>query len=542
MSNIALSDKEFRKRTELLNERPARIVFKTALPLLFYSFMKMAFLFFDTLTVSKIDQSMVSTTLFISDIQSLLEFLFFSMSISIGIRISRSFGAGDFQSIRRDLSTIFFTILFISGILVLICTVFSRPILSFFSIPEELLGMGSTYFSISIFSTIFAAVNTLFFASEKARGRTKTVSVCNIMLLVSKLLFNSLVMYLVRSGTVNVEHAIILLPLSVCVSQLMITLVALRALFSKDSDFKVSWKNTSFSREFFVPFIKLMMPILLIKSMTPFSKVICNSQYAVFGSVGLAAYVFSNKICSIVTTPLDALQDAETTVIAANIGNHRYERVRRTVSDSLWLFLAISTGLFTIVSLFSETLMNYFAGNDVELLRSVRTLYLIQRLDFLFMAADSVFTAYLFATKKTKLKTISSFLQKYAVRIPLLYYLINHYGMGIEAIAWSILISNISASLFTFVSYLFITRYYEGKLKANDQAETRLIDAVRTLGRLDALDSNKAGTPGIIVPTDIIELMKENFAVNIETDKLVDEYRFALVEARIDELEKQEII
>ena len=542
MSNIALSDKEFRKRTELLNERPARIVFKTALPLLFYSFMKMAFLFFDTLTVSKIDQSMVSTTLFISDIQSLLEFLFFSMSISIGIRISRSFGAGDFQSIRRDLSTIFFTILFISGILVLICTVFSRPILSFFSIPEELLGMGSTYFSISIFSTIFAAVNTLFFASEKARGRTKTVSVCNIMLLVSKLLFNSLVMYLVRSGTVNVEHAIILLPLSVCVSQLMITLVALRALFSKDSDFKVSWKNTSFSREFFVPFIKLMMPILLIKSMTPFSKVICNSQYAVFGSVGLAAYVFSNKICSIVTTTLDALQDAETTVIAANIGNHRYERVRRTVSDSLWLFLAISTGLFTIVSLFSETLMNYFAGNDVELLRSVRTLYLIQRLDFLFMAADSVFTAYLFATKKTKLKTISSFLQKYAVRIPLLYYLINHYGMGIEAIAWSILISNISASLFTFVSYLFITRYYEGKLKANDQAETRLIDAVRTLGRLDALDSNKAGTPGIIVPTDIIELMKENFAVNIETDKLVDEYRFALVEARIDELEKQEII
>ena len=189
MSNTSFSAKEQKKRYELLNERPAWIIFKTAMPLLFFSFMKVAFQFFDVLTISKIDQNMVSTALFVSDIQSILDCLFMAMAIGVGIRISQAFGAGDFDSIKRDLSTVFFAIIFISLFLVLICIPFAKPILRFFAIPEEMLEIGSTYFSISIFSAIFAAVNVLYFAGEKARGRTKVVSVCNIVQLITKLCF-----------------------------------------------------------------------------------------------------------------------------------------------------------------------------------------------------------------------------------------------------------------------------------------------------------------------------------------------------------------
>ena len=540
MSNTSFSAKEQKKRYELLNERPAWIIFKTAMPLLFFSFMKVAFQFFDVLTISKIDQNMVSTALFVSDIQSILDCLFMAMAIGVGIRISQAFGAGDFDSIKRDLSTVFFAIIFISLFLVLICIPFAKPILRFFMIPEEMLEIGSTYFSISIFSAIFAAVNVLYFASEKARGRTKVVSVCNIVQLITKLFFNFIIMYLINQNVLNKEHAVILLPLSVCVSQFLIMLFAFRGLFSKDSPFRVSFRSASFDKEFLSSYFKLTLPVILIKSMTPLAKVICNSQYAVFGSIGLAAFSCCNKICSIATAPLDALQDAETAVIAANIGNRKYERVRKTMHDSLWLVCGISIILFAVVFFVSETLIRYFAGGNEELLKNIRILYSIEKLDFIFMALDCIFTAYLFATKKTKLKTVSSFLQRFVIRIPLLYFLINHFGFGIEAIALSILISNIGATLFTIISYLYISRTYERKLKENEHAETRLIDAVRALGRLDAFDTDKGYSEGIKVPIDLIELMKETFAVNIKTDTLVNEYRYALVEARIDELEKQE--
>ncbi|MBO7698140.1 MAG: hypothetical protein J6S38_03775, partial [Erysipelotrichaceae bacterium] len=73
-------------------------------------------------------------------------------------------------------------------------------------------------------------------------------------------------------------------------------------------------------------------------------------------------------------------------------------------------------------------------------------------------------------------------------------------------------------------------------------ARNALIDAVKVLGRLDAFDSDEGYANGINVPTDILEIMKETFNCDLEIEQLSQEYRYALVEARIEELEKQENI
>lgn len=56
-------EKEGRKRQELLTMEPMRLLVKTALPLLLYSCIHIAFQFFDVLTVANISQGMVSTVL-----------------------------------------------------------------------------------------------------------------------------------------------------------------------------------------------------------------------------------------------------------------------------------------------------------------------------------------------------------------------------------------------------------------------------------------------------------------------------------------------
>ncbi|MBO7698766.1 MAG: hypothetical protein J6S38_07035 [Erysipelotrichaceae bacterium] len=542
MSNITFSDKESRKRNELLNERPVKIVFKTALPLLFYTFLKTAFLFFDVLTVSKIDHNMVSASLYITDIQNIFEYLFISMAIGVGIRISQAFGANDTDAIRRDLSTTFFTILFIGIISVGICIAFSKPILGFFGIPEEILEIGSVYFSISIFGTIFSGINTLYFASEKARGHTRIVSICNILLLASKLICSSAIMFMINNGSISKESAVILIPLSVCLSQFLVMMISLHGFFIKDSPFRVSFRYVSFNKEFFIPYIRLTAPIIMIKLMKSISKITLNSQCAIYGSIGLAAYACCNRICSIATAPIEAMQDPITTVVAANLGNHQDKRVKKTLSESLLLMLGFAVVLFTIVSLASETLMSYFANGNPLLLMNIRKLYLIERLDILFVALDITCSSYLFATKKTRLKTICSFFQLFIVRIPLLYLLINRLGMGIEAIALSILISNISATLFTVIVYFLVKKQDESSRETELSARNALIDAVKVLGRLDAFDSDEGYANGINVPTDILEIMKETYNCDLDLDQLSQEYRYALVEARIEELEKQENI
>lgn len=532
-------EREQKRRRELLTLRPARVVFMTALPLLAYSLLSMALQFFDVLTVSKIDQNMVSTVSFVGDIQNIVDVLFMSMSVGLGIRISQAFGAGDTEAIKRDISTIFFFVILVSISFISFCIPFSNSILKFCGIPTEILDMGSKYFSFSILTSFISSINVIYFASLKARGRTKVVSLCNMLLLILKLGNNLLVMRTINNGTLSKELAVVLLPMATFGSQLAVWFIAMYGLLRKDSIYRVSTKYVNYNKEFFLPFFKLTLPIILIKVINAFSKIICNSQYAAYGSAGLAAFTCCNKICSLITSPLNAFQDAQTTVIAANLGNHDYERVKKTMSDSLWLTLGFVSILFTAVSLGSENLISYFSNGDVTLSDNIRNLFRIERLDSLFMALDCVCSAYLFATKKTKFKTVSSLLQKIVLRIPLLYLLINVYGLGIEAIAIAILTSNIVTSIFTAITYLFVRRDYESKLQKNVSAYNKLIDAIRALGRLDAFDE-KGNTLGIEIPTDILDIMKERYGVEIETAKLEEEYKYALIEARIDELEKQE--
>ena len=55
---------------------PTRLLVKTALPLLLYSCIQIAFQFFDVLTVANISQSMVSTVLLVNDLQMVFNMIF----------------------------------------------------------------------------------------------------------------------------------------------------------------------------------------------------------------------------------------------------------------------------------------------------------------------------------------------------------------------------------------------------------------------------------------------------------------------------------
>ena len=293
-------EKEQKRRRELLTLRPAKVVFTTALPLLAYSLLSMALQFFDVLTVSKIDQNMVSTVSFVGDIQNIVDVLFMSMSVGLGIRISQAFGAGDTEAIKRDISTIFFFVILVSISFISFCILFSNSILKFCGIPTEILDMGSKYFSFSILTSFISSINVIYFASQKARGRTKVVSLCNMLLLILKLGNNLLVMHTINNGILSKESAVVLLPMATFFSQLAIWLIAMYGLLRKDSIYRVSTKYVHYNKEFFLPFFKLTLPIMLIKVINQVSKIICNSQYAVYGSAGLAAFACCNKICSLI--------------------------------------------------------------------------------------------------------------------------------------------------------------------------------------------------------------------------------------------------
>lgn len=538
-TNAEHRERERKKRQELLTMEPARLLLKTALPLLMYSCIQIAFQFFDVLTVANISRNMVSTVLLAGDLQMIFNMIFISASVAVGIRISHAFGAGDMKQIRRDISTVFFLTLFIVSLVLGITLPASPVLLRLCAFPEELISSGSVYFSISMVSLFFNSINQVYFATEKARGNTRLVSRCNMISLIVKVLLNAVILYLVRHSLVDLSVVAYLLPAASCAAQAAVSAVSFHGFFSRKSMFRVHWKDTTFTRTFFKDFAKLSLPLIAERVLISSAKTICNGFYAVFGSPGLAAFACSGRIASLITMPLTSFQDAETTVTAVNLGNRRYDRVEVIFRKTALIIFTVAAALFTAVWLASGHLIAYFAKGDAQLAENIARIYSIQRWDFVFVAIDSICCGCLYAMKKTKLPTIVNFIKLFVVRIPLFLLMTRILGMGIEAIAWAILLSNMFDAVMSVFFLIRGRRSFAKAVRQEESANSRLRSAIQALGRLDAFDWQPGkGTAG--VPGDLMLTMRESMGGTLTEQEMTEAYRYALVEARIDELEKTE--
>ncbi len=518
---------------------PARLLLKTALPLLLYSCIQIVFQFFDVLTVANISQNMVSTVLLVNDLQMVFNMIFVSMSVAIGIRISHAFGAGDMESIRHDISTIFFLTLFIVSAVLLVCIPASSMILRLCAFPEDMIAPGSVYFSINMIGLFFTSINQVYFATEKARGNTRLVSRCNLVSLIIKVVLNAVIMYLVNGALIDLSIVVYLLPAASCIAQAAISVVSFHGFLSRKSMFRVQWKDVTFTRSFFAGFTKLSFPLLVERILTSSAKVICNGLYAIFGSPGLAAFACCGRIVALVTTPLSSFQDAETTVTAANLGSRKYERAELIFRKTALVVSVVSAVLFTAVSLASGRLIGFFSKGDLVLAENISRIYRIQRWDFVFVAIDSVCCGCLYAMKKTKMPTIINFMKLFAVRIPLFLIMTKVLGMDIEAIAWSILLSNMFDAVMSVIFLIRGRSVFVKTVMQETNVNARLTEGVRALGRLDASDW-QPGYGAISVPLDLLQQMREVMGGTLTDQEMKEIYQYALVETRIDELEKEE--
>lgn len=133
------NENEKLRRSFLLNGSPFLVILSVALPLLFQNSLTVVFSFFDVFTAANMNSNVVTTVAFASEIRNTLGAISGGLSVGAGIMISRTFGSGDMKRVQVEISTVFFTALFIAFAILLIFIPFSRPILRLASFPEELL-------------------------------------------------------------------------------------------------------------------------------------------------------------------------------------------------------------------------------------------------------------------------------------------------------------------------------------------------------------------------------------------------------------------
>ena len=96
----------------------------------------------------------------------------------------------------------------------------------------------------------------------------------NGIVLAVKTILNMMIITLVSSGKLKSDVAMYLLPLASGISFGIVTVFALRQLFSKKNPYHVKWEKSIFNKNLLIQLSQLSFPVFLEKFLIPFG-IVC---------------------------------------------------------------------------------------------------------------------------------------------------------------------------------------------------------------------------------------------------------------------------
>lgn len=458
-----LGEKEARRRQMILYGAPVRTILTLALPLVFYNSLHQIFQLLDTLIAANMGAGVVSTVSFVAQIEVMLYAVGSGLSVGGSIIISRSYGAGDMTAVRSHISTLFFACLAVGAAILSLAIPFARPFLRLLRMPDDLLGEGTLYFMLAITGIIFQFINTMYLATEKSRGNTKTMMWCNMLVMVTKTTLNAAVILLMKGGAISLRTAMLLLPAATITAQLSLTVIALATLTSRKNPFRLSLRACTFRRTFLVPLANLSVPVFLEKFIFAFGKVVVNSMCAGMGSTVVGALGVSNRLGGFSTNPPAGFQEAESSLISQNLGNRNLARALGIFYRTLVINLIIAATFFSAMMLCKDRIILLFARGDAAFAAEINAIYTYECWDSVLISLNASVMGLLYGFGRTRISMILNVVRLFVYRIPPLFLLMRFTTIGIPAVGIAMLISNGAVGITSIiVAVLFIRRIKAG--------------------------------------------------------------------------------
>ena len=254
-----------------LNAPMWRVVLSIGTPLALYQALAMVFTILDTMMASHISKESVSAVAYLSQVNLILSSVGGGLAVGAGIQISRAYGEGDFELVRRRVSSLY-AISLSAGVLMLLGILpFTLPFLRLAGTPEELIAVGARYFAVQLFVMVVNFLNGVYIAVERARGNARRIFLLNLLVIAVKLSLTALFVYVLHSDLTMIAVA------SLC-SELVLFGFALRYSLIGGNAFSFSLRAVSLDKRVTRPMIRQSLPVIVEKALFAMGKTVVNAM------------------------------------------------------------------------------------------------------------------------------------------------------------------------------------------------------------------------------------------------------------------------
>lgn len=454
-NSAVLTKKDEKFREFALNGNLWKVIFYVCTPLAAFQLFNHMFNILDTLMASHVGAIAVSAVAYLSQIQSMIAAIGTGLAVGSSLKISEAYGAGDYDTVKKRLSTL---IAICGGIsvIVLIMTPFTPTLLRLMGTPDDFISVGTRYFVVTIFSTILNFFNNVYIAIERSRGNSKLILRLNMIVIIVKLSITAFFIYGLNAGITMIAVASV-------ISQGLLFIMAVFNLTRGNSAFTFSAFAITFKKEIVLPMLSLSFPVIIEKMAFAFGKTVINSMSKNYGSVTVGALGISNNINGTTTQLQNGFQDGGSAIISQNLGAGNKERALETFYKLLVINVAIGLFGYTMLNIFIEPITYIFAnsaeGYNVEFQQTIIRVF---RYDSFGSCAplgvNAAVMALLFGFGKTKLTLLCNFCRVFVFRIPVLWALQNFTTLGSESVGIVMGVSNILTAILSSIVAIIVIR------------------------------------------------------------------------------------
>lgn len=352
------------------------------------------------------------------------------LCMGAGILMGTQYGAGDYETLQRQISTTMLSGVVFSLFLSVCGIVFAKPILKIMQVDPSILVLTRRYLRIIFLGLVFTFLYNFFSGTLRALGDSQTPLYFLMLSAVLNILGDLFFVVALRAGSSGCA-------VSTVISEGLCCLLCGLYIQRKVPILRLGRKWLVFDRGLLKQTVAYGWVSAMQQATVQLGKIGVSSLVNTMGVSVTAAFAVVNRIDDFAYTPEQNIGHAMTALMAQNRGAGNQERMREGFRWGMILELIYGVGVFLICGIFARPLMRLFVKDEEVILHGVTYLRLISTM-YLLPAVTNGIQGYFRGIGDLKITLLSSFINM-GVRVLAAAPMILLFHMGIEALPFSYL-------------------------------------------------------------------------------------------------------
>lgn len=284
------------------------------------------------------------------------------------IPIANSFGAKNYDKMRRYVAGTIILTAFVTIILTAMSLLFIEPILQWLHTPEDIMPYALSYVRIILSGIALTALYNMSANILRAVGDSKTPLYC---LLVAVVLNVGLDLLFVKGFQWGIEGAAYATLIAQALSGILCALylmIRFRILLPKKHEWQLEEGQ-------YAELITTGLSMGLMSCIVNIGSIVLQGAINNLGTDIVAAHTAARRVFDILTVTLFTVGIAMTTYVSQNMGAGRLDRVKQGVRHSLVIVTCITTVLLIVCFTFGEIVLRWITSTDNDSIIGAAVMY-----------------------------------------------------------------------------------------------------------------------------------------------------------------------